>query len=248
MGGAGNQKPATRLGEDSAGQADPRRGGSGPGDGNRTTGCFVRLRRGPPDRLLPWGSCPLRRTPRADPAHPGLPHPAPSDHSVFTLSPACSLRAAPTRGLDAVLGVHPSGLVTSRSGAPVTGPLPSCRFRHSLPSPLRTRRSGGPPRLQGLVPTERPYPSGRSSLPSGPWPSWVTALLEALAPRRRPRLPGTSPHALSRRKRPKPPTTPALQGVDRCGVRRALASPPAPSRSDASSVRAGFRRSSLERR
>jgi hypothetical protein len=75
-----------------------------------------------PGRLLPWGSLPLRRHPRADPVHPGLPHPAPSGLRVSTLSPACSLRTAPTRRLDAACGVHPSGLDTFRPAAPVSGP------------------------------------------------------------------------------------------------------------------------------
>jgi hypothetical protein len=46
----------------------------------------------------------------------------------------------PVRGPEAVRGVHPSGLDTFKPAAPVSGPLPSCRFRLSLSSPLRTRR------------------------------------------------------------------------------------------------------------
>jgi hypothetical protein len=79
-------------------------------------------------------------------------------------------------------------------------------------------------------------------------PSWVSILSEALARPRWPRLPGTSPHVLPRRKRPKPPTTPALQGVTRGEVRRALASPPAPLRSVASPVRSRVRRCWFEPR
>jgi hypothetical protein len=75
-----------------------------------------------PGRLLPWGSSPLRRRPRTDPVHPGLPHPAPSGLRVSTLTPACSLRATPTRRLYAVRGVHPSGLDTFRPAAPVSRP------------------------------------------------------------------------------------------------------------------------------
>jgi hypothetical protein len=167
----------------------------------------------------PMGFIAPTTTPRTDPVHPGLPHPAPSGLRVSTLSPACSLRAAPTRGSDAVRGVHPSGLDTFRPAAPVSRPWSSCRFRFSLPSPLRTRRSGAPPRLQDVTPVRRPFPSGRSCLPSGPRPSWVSVPFEALAPPRWSRLPGISPRVLPRRKRPRPPTTPALQGITRGEVR-----------------------------
>jgi hypothetical protein len=43
----------------------------------------------------PMGFIAPTTTPRTDPVHPGLPHPAPSDLRVSTLSSACSLRAAP---------------------------------------------------------------------------------------------------------------------------------------------------------
>jgi hypothetical protein len=115
-----------------------------------------------------------------------------------------------------------------RSAAPVTGPLPSCRFRLSLPSPLRTRRSGAPPRLQSIPPIGGPYPSGGSWPPSGPMPSWVASPSEALAPPRWNRLPGSSPHVLRDQRTPKRPR-PLHSRVSLGGeVRRTLSSPPAP--------------------
>jgi hypothetical protein len=53
-----------------------------------------------------------------------------------------------------------------RPAAPVSGPWPPCRFRLSLPSPLRTRRWEVPLRLRDIPPVEEPVlPGGRASLP-----------------------------------------------------------------------------------
>jgi hypothetical protein len=134
----------------------------------------------------------------AGPAHPGLPHPAPSGLRVSTLPPACSLRTLPIRGSAPSLGFTLQGLAPSGRPRPFPDPCPPAVSRLSLPSPLRTRRSGGPPRLQGFAPTGEPRPSGSSWLPSGPLPSWVAVPSEALVPPRWSRLPGSSPPALSR--------------------------------------------------
>ncbi len=102
---------------------------------------------------------------------PGLASPGTfRPQGLDTLSSVYSLLTDPILGSDTVLGVHPSGLCTFRPAAPVSGPWSSCRFRPTRPFPLRTKRSSGPPRLQDFAPTEKPFPSGRSSLPSGPCP------------------------------------------------------------------------------
>ena len=124
-----------------------------------------------PGRLLPWGSSPLRRRSIAGPVHPGLPHPAPSDLRVWIpsrrLAPCARIRS---EDRTPSLGFTLQGLCTLQPAAPVSGPWPSCRFRLTRPSPLRTKRSSDPPRLQDFAPAEEPSPSGRSNLPSGPCP------------------------------------------------------------------------------
>jgi hypothetical protein len=127
-------------------------------------------------------SAPTTNTARRS-GQPGFASPGTFRPQGSTLTPACSLRTASIRGSNAVPGVHPSGLDTLRPAAPVTGPLPSCRFRFSLPYPLRTIRSGAPPRLQDVTPAAGPSPSGRSCLPSGPRPSWVSVSPPKLSPR-----------------------------------------------------------------
>jgi hypothetical protein len=184
----------------------------------------------------PMEFVPLRRRARAGPAHPGLPHPAPSGLRVSTLSPACSLLALPVRGPEPPMGFTLQGL-SLRPAAPVSGPLPSCRFRPSLPSPLRTRRSGVPPRLQDVPPAEEPpFPGGRAPLPRrNPRGSPSSS---KLSPRRDgPGFPGpplmrfpVGGHRGDRRRR--------RSRVSIVGeVRRTLASPPAPLRSAASPAR-----------
>ena len=53
----------------------------------------------------------------ADPAHPGLPHPAPSGLRVSTLSPVCSLRTIPVLGPVPPMGFTLQGLLSSTSRA-----------------------------------------------------------------------------------------------------------------------------------
>jgi hypothetical protein len=114
-----------------------------------------------------------------------------------TLTPVCSPRALPVRRPAPPLGFTLQGFAPSSRPRPFPGPYPHAVSRLSLPSPLRTRRSGAPPRLQGFTPTGEPCSSGGSKLPSEPLPSWVATPSEALAPPRWSRLPGPSPLALS---------------------------------------------------
>jgi hypothetical protein len=209
------------------------------------------LRRSEEHRGLSWASAPLQgfqpvgpAGPKAgsshgvyrpydgrtntDPDHPGLPHPAPSGLRVSTLPPACSPRPLPIRRSAPSLGFTLQGFAPPGRPCSFPSPCPLAVPRLSLPSPLRTRRSGGPSRLQGFPPAGEPCPSGGSWLPSGPLPSWVAVPSGALAPPRWSRLPGPSPLALSR------PGNRRLPGRRRSRVslggevRRTLASPPAP--------------------
>jgi hypothetical protein len=109
---------------------------------------------------------PTTTTP-ADPVHPGLPHPAPSGLRVS--DPLAGL--LPASAPDPRIGCRPWG--SPYRACPSDQPYPSpgrCSHavsRLSLPSPLRTRRSGAPPRLQSLAPAEGPtLPGGRTPLPS----------------------------------------------------------------------------------
>jgi hypothetical protein len=115
-----------------------------------------------------------------------------------TPTPVCSPRTLPARRPTPPLGFTLQGFSPSDRPRPLPDPYPHAVSRLSLPSPLRTRRSGAPPRLQGFSPTGEPCSSGGSKLPSEPLPSWVATPSEALAPSRWNRLPGSSPLALSR--------------------------------------------------
>jgi hypothetical protein len=78
-----------------------------------------------PGRLLPWGFCPLRRISRADPVHPGLPHPAPSDLGVW-IPPRRLAPCARFRSEDRTpsLGFTLQGLIPSGQPHPFPGRFP----------------------------------------------------------------------------------------------------------------------------
>jgi hypothetical protein len=78
-----------------------------------------------PDRLLPWGFCPLRRFSIAGPVHPGLPHPAPSDLRVWIpsrrLAPCARYRS---EDRTPPLGFTLQGFVPSGQPHPFPGRCP----------------------------------------------------------------------------------------------------------------------------
>jgi hypothetical protein len=126
-----------------------------------------------------------------------LPHPARSDHRVLTLSPAYSLRATADPKTDSRSGFRPSELYSLRPASPVTGFVPSCRCRSSLPSPLRMRRSRSSTRLHGVTPIEEPHPSRPSEDGlAGPLLSWTSFALRSSPPPRWPWLPRSFPPVL----------------------------------------------------
>jgi len=180
---------------------------------------------------------------------PGLTSPGTFRPQGSTLSPVYSLRTTPIRRSDAARGVHPSGLDTFRPAAPVSRPWSSCRFRFSLPSPLRTRRSGAPPRLQDVTPVRRPFPSGRSCLPSGPRPSWVLRPLRSSRPVAMVPASRNLPSCASPSEAAEAADDAGTPGChSRRGQVNSLLSPPAPLRSAASPVRSRFRRCWFEPR
>jgi len=205
---------------------------------------------------------PTRR--RVDSSH-GVSRPYDGSREQVRLTRVCLTRHLPASRF----GYPLAGLLPVREPDPRIGhrpwgspfralypPASRTRFRAValMPFPARPAFSSEDEKVGRSAATPGPC-SGRRAVPfrevEPPFraePSWVSFLSEALARPRWNRLPGSSPHAFSRRKRPRPPTTPTLQGVTRGEVRWALASPPAPLRSVASPVRRRFRSCAFEPR
>ena len=120
----------------------------------------------PPMGFFAPTTIPARRSGSPGLASPGTFRP----QGLDTLSSVCSLLTDPILGSDTVPGVHPSGLFYS--------PASRTRFRAvalmSFPAhpsfSSEDEKVGSSAQLQDFAPTEKPFPSGRSCLPSGPCP------------------------------------------------------------------------------